>query len=144
VEGQVVCSFCAPFGGLRRDVGLNPVTRRVNRHGVGRGHRQAAGCQFDLNRNGSPGRDLDIDHRGRCEAGGVRPAEDTLRSLSISRPTQDSPRQSGCTLTVIYLDLSVYDHKIDPHRILMRLFERCAINNGLRIEDCNVGKVAFA
>ena len=63
---------------------------------------------------------------------------------TIPRPTQDSSRQSRRALPVIYFDLPVDDHKIDPHRILMRLFECRAINNGLRIEDRDVGKVAFA
>ena len=52
-----------------------------------------------------------------------------LRELLIyPGPRSTRPANAGRALAAIYFDLSVDDHKVDPHRVLIRLFESRAID----------------
>src|SRR5882724_269410 len=65
------------------------------------------------------------------------------RLSSVSRPVQHTSRQRRRTLAAINFDLAVDDYKVDPQRILIRIFKGRAIDYGLRIKDGDVRKVAF-
>src|SRR6185503_245773 len=63
---------------------------------------------------------------------------------AVSGTPQAAPRARAGELTVAQHDLSIHDHVLDSNRRLVRVLERGAIGDGLRIEHGDVGEHARA